>query len=145
MTIIHHPQGNTQPIIDYFNNGIRTVTYVCTTELTDDNTGDTHINDVYVQWPRHEAYGNQYFGHYTLNGENKIHNADRIDDYIFGMVQNDDGDWEYSIGGDADKVVFENGNWIDGGRATIDYNVDVGDLSYWRLANGEFFEVRIDD
>jgi hypothetical protein len=50
-----------------------------------------------------------------------IANADRIEDFTFGMVENDDGDLEYSRSR-HDYKEFKNGNVIDGGRDYIRSN-----------------------
>jgi hypothetical protein len=142
MAIINNPVANTDAIIEHFQNGIRTVEYVCTTDVYQVETDETLFCDVFVQWPRHEAYGNQYFGFYRDEGGNgMICNADEVENYIFGMVENDDGDLVYSANTN-DYQVFNNGNWIDGGRDTIQFN---GDVHYYKLANGDFYEVRLDD
>lgn len=141
MTIIHNPVANTEAVINHFGDGYRTVEYVCTTDIYEVETDTTQYCDVFVQWPRHEAYGNQYFGFYTVDDVQYICNADKVEDYIFGMVENDDGNLVYSSNR-HDFKEFENGNMIDGGR---DYIRSAGDVQYYKLANGEFYEVRIDD
>jgi len=142
MSIIHNPVANTQSVIDYFHNGIRTVNYVCTTDVYQIETSEYVYCDVFVQWPRHEAYGNQYFGFYRDEGGNgHVCNADEVENYLFGMVENDNGDLVYSAN-TIDYQSFDNGNWISGGRHDLQWN---GDISYYKLANGEFYEVRIDD
>ena len=141
MAIIHNPVANTEAVVNHFTTGYRTVEYVCTTDVYQVETDETNYCDVFVQWPRHEAYGNQYFGFYTEGDVQKICNADKVEDYIFGMVENDNGDLVYSAN-TIDYQSFDNGNWISGGRDTLQFN---GDISYYKLANGEFYEVRIDD
>jgi hypothetical protein len=59
---------------------------------------------------------------------------------MIGMVENDDGDLVYSSNR-HDHKSFDNGNMIDGGR---DYLHSAGEVQYYKIANGEFYEVRID-
>ena len=47
-----------------------------------------------------------------------ITNADKVEDFEFGLIEDDDGNLQYSAHR-HDYKKFENGNMIDGGRSYI--------------------------
>jgi hypothetical protein len=141
MEIKHYPlHANTDAVCEHYGdpNDIF-VHYVCTTHPRA-NT-DSVVADIFYQTPPHPEYMNHYFGIYSFDGNTYICDADEVEDFVFAMVENDEGKLEYSSHR-HDYKMFDNGNMIDGGR---DYVRCSGDVVYYQLANGVFNEVRIDD
>jgi hypothetical protein len=91
------------------------VKHVCTTEFAET------IADVFYRETPHPEFGNKYFAVLFRDNKPYIANADRVEDFTFGMVENDDGDLEYSRSR-HDYKQFKNGNMIDGGRDYIRSN-----------------------
>lgn len=115
------------------------ISYVCTTAL---NNG-TEASDIFYRETPHPEFGNRYFGLVTkyslIDGSSVyIHNADKIEDLEFGMVEVN-GEYHYSqhrwhcnyVGPVA----------IDGGRA---YTKLMGDLSTpvvtFKVKDGQFIK-----
>jgi hypothetical protein len=119
MNIKHYPITNISTVEKIYSekDGV-SVKHVCTTEF------DGVIADVFYRSTPHPEFGNKYFAILFRDNKAYIANADRVEDFTFGMVQNDDGDWEYSQSR-HDYKTFKNGNMIDGGRNYIRSNVDV--------------------
>ena len=88
------------------------VKYVCTTEF------NNAIADVFYRETPHPEFGNKYFSILFRDDKMYIANADQVEDCAFGMVENDEGNLEYSIYR-HDYKSFKNGNMIDGGRDYI--------------------------
>jgi len=88
------------------------IKHVCTTEFHDT------IADVFYRETPHPEFGNKYFAILFRNDKPYIANADRVEDLTFGMVENDEGNLEYSVHR-HDYKSFNNGNMIDGGRDYI--------------------------
>jgi hypothetical protein len=91
------------------------VKHVCTTEF-----GDA-IADIFYRETPHPKFGNRYFCLFFRGDDLYVANADSIENLNFGMVENDDGDLEYSRSR-HDYKSFKNGNMIDGGRDYIRSN-----------------------
>ena len=66
------------------------VKHVCTTEF-----GDA-IADIFYRETPHPKFGNRYFCLFFRGDDLYVANADSIENLSFGMVENDDGDLEYS-------------------------------------------------
>jgi hypothetical protein len=92
------------------------VTYVCTTDF---NRNDCPVDIFYRSTP-HPEFGNKYFGIAPTyeNDDCVIFNADKVENLTFGMVEDDNGDLQYSRSHHEYKS-FNNGNMIDGGRQYI--------------------------
>ena len=135
MNIKHHPLFNTEEVCKTYSekDGVN-VTYVCTTDL---NASDVPV-DVYYRGTPHPEFGNRYFGLYYDHYRDAvmITNADCVETFDFGMVENDNGELEYSESHHKYKM-FENGNMIDGGRAYVrsSHGVEV-----MIVKDGEFVE-----
>ena len=116
MTIKHSPVFDTEQVIkNYSDKDGVPVRYVCTTDI---NHIDMPVDVFYRETP-HPEFGNHYFGLFVdHSGRIMITNADQVEELEFGLVVNDDGDWEYSRSR-HDFKQFENGSMIDGGRAYI--------------------------
>jgi hypothetical protein len=103
------------------------VKHVCTTEF-----GDVIVDIFYRETP-HPKFGNRYFCLFFRGDDLYVANADSIENLNFGMVENDDGDLEYSRSR-HDYKSFKNGNMIDGGR---DYIRSSGKVKVYVVRNGK--------
>lgn len=130
--IKHDPIFPTEKVVEYYSNkdGVP-VQYVCTTDISQSDCPA----DVFYRETPHPEFGNRYFGLYTdREGRVMITNADRVEEFEFGMVENDLGELEYSQS-HHDYKVFENGNMIDGGRQYIRSSLG---CDVYRIKDGEF-------
>ena len=122
MTIKYYPITNTTKVEELYSekDGVP-IKYVCTTEF------NNAIADVFYRETPHPKFGNKYFAlYFRVNGNKQydqlmIANADQVEDLTFGMVENDEGNLEYSQDR-HDYKSFKNGNMIDGGRDYIRSN-----------------------
>ena len=134
MNIKHNPSFNTQEVEKKYSerDGVA-VKYVCTTDL---KASDVPVDVFYRETP-HPEFGNRYFGLYYDHYRDcvMICNADMVETFEFGMVENDSGELEYSQS-HHDYKQFDNGNMIDGGRQ---YIRSLGGASTMRVQNGEFY------
>lgn len=139
MNVKHHPLFNTEEVCKTYSekDGVD-VKYVCTTDLV---ASDVPV-DVYYRGTPHPQFGNRYFGLYydNIRDHVMITNADIVEDQEFGVVENDDGELEYSQS-HHDYKSFENGNMIDGGRMYI--RSSLGANVYY-VKDGEFKNDRLD-
>lgn len=128
MNIKHYPITDINLVEQFYSkkDGVP-VKHVCSTEFA-----DGIIADVFYRETPHPEFGNRYFGILFRNDKPYISNADKVEDMTFGMVENDDGDWEYSISR-HDYKTFKNGNMIDGGR---DYIRSSGKVKVFVLRDG---------
>jgi len=132
MTIKHNPVFDTKKIAELYSkkDGVP-VKYVCTTDITHSDMP----TDVFYRETPHPVFGNRYFGLlYDHMGGVLITNADRVEELEFGMVVNDEGDWEYSQS-HHDYKSFNNGSMIDGGRQYIRSS---GFHEVYKIVDGEF-------
>jgi len=113
MNFVHYPITNINKVEELYSekDGVP-VKHVCTTEF-----GDS-IVDVFYRDTPHPKFGNRYFAVLFRDNVPYIANADEVEKLTFGLVQNDDGDMEYSRSR-HDYKEFKNGNMIDGGRDYI--------------------------
>ena len=114
--IKHEPQFDTDKICELYSkkDGVP-VKYVCTSALGH----EAQATDIFYRDTPHPEFGNKYFGLYrTPTGNMMITNADKIEDFEFGCIEDDDGNLQYSSHR-WDYKQFENGNMIDGGRSYI--------------------------
>ena len=116
-TIKHFPITNTDKVCYIYSaKDGEPINYVCTTDF---KMSDRPVDIFYRETP-HPKFGNRYFG-IAVNyedGSYSIFNADEIEKFSFGMVEDDDGDLQYSQS-HHDYKSFDNGNMIDGGREYI--------------------------
>lgn len=132
MTIKHSPVFDTERVKQHYGDkdGVA-VEYVCTTDI---NHSDVPV-DVFYRATPHPEFGNRYFGLFVdHSGRIMITNADAVEDFEFGMVVNDEGDWEYSQS-HHDFKQFSNGSMIDGGR---NYIRSSGYHVVYKVKDGEF-------
>ena len=132
--IKHEPHFDTEKIIEHYTkkDGVP-ITYVCTSALGN----EAQAMDIFFRETPHPEFGNRYFGLYH-NGNLMIANADRIESLEFGLVEDDDGDLQYSAHR-HDYKLFENGNMIDGGRAYFRFSSN--EVKHHIVRNGEMVEV----
>ena len=120
MNIVHYPITNISQVEKLYSekDGV-SVKHVCTTEFA-----DGIIADVFYRDTPHPKFGNRYFALFFRINTNRqydqlvIANADQVENLTFGMVENDEGNLEYSRSR-HDYKQFKNGNMIDGGRDYI--------------------------
>ena len=115
--IKHFPITNTDKVCYIYSaKDGEPINYVCTTDF---KTSDRPVDIFYRNTP-HPTFGNRYFG-IGINHEDGsyvIFNADRVEDFTFGLIEDDDGNLQYSQS-NYDYKSFDNGNMIDGGREYI--------------------------
>ena len=116
MLIKHCPITDTDKVCKLYSekDGVA-IKHVCTTEF------NNAIADVFYRETPHPEFGNKYFAILFLNNKPYIANADQVENFTFGMVENDEGNLEYSVHR-HDYKSFDNGNMIDGGRDYIRSN-----------------------
>lgn len=140
MKIKHRPIFDIEKVIDHYTkrDGVPVV-YVCTTDLlTSDNPKDIFYR---ADGSSHPEFGNRYFGLSIdrVNGDTWICDADRVENFEFGVVENDNGELEYSQS-HHDYKQFKNGNMIDGGRVYIRTS---GCTAVYRVSNGQMINDEI--
>ena len=131
MNIKHYPITNTKKVEELYSqkDGVP-VKYVCSTDF---KTIDRPVDIFYRDSP-HPKFGNRYFGIAVdyEDGSYTIFNADEIEKFSFGMVENDNNELEYSQS-HHDYKSFKNGNMIDGGR---DYIRSGGNFKVYVVRDG---------
>jgi hypothetical protein len=133
--IKHFPVTNADVVIQHYSSKDNVpITYVCTTDF---KMSDRPVDIFYRETP-HPEFGNKYFGIAPNYGDGSysIFNADEIEKFTFGMVEDDYGDLQYSKS-NHDYKHFENGNMIDGGR---NYIRSSGKVFYYNVRNGQMVE-----
>ena len=97
------------------------VSYVCTTDL---DASDRPLDIFYRSTP-HPKFHNRYFGIYCTPAFARwasrrgtlITNADIVESYDFGMIEDKDGTWWYSQSHHDYREI--DGKMIDGGRVYV--------------------------
>jgi|TARA_R110000765_G_scaffold94656_4_gene178450 cytochrome oxidase Cu insertion factor (SCO1/SenC/PrrC family) len=118
--IKHDPMYDTDKVCELYSkkDGVP-IKYVCTTTTIEQGTNSV---DVFYRDTPHPEFGNRYFGLYkAAGGHLMITNADAVESFEYGLVEDDDGDLQYSQHR-WDYRRFDNGNMIDGGRAYVRSN-----------------------
>ena len=127
--IKHYPITNITQAEQLYSEKDRVpITYVCTTELS-----NGYIGDIFYRDTPHPKFGNKYFALFFRDDKLYIANADQVEDLTFGVVENDEGNLEYSQYR-HDYKSFKNGNMIDGGR---DYIRSSGKVKVFVVSNGQ--------
>jgi hypothetical protein len=127
--IKHYPITNITQAEQLYSEKDRVpITYVCTTELS-----NGYIGDIFYRDTPHPKFGNKYFALFFRDDKLYIANADQVEDLTFGVVENDEGNLEYSQYR-HDYKSFKNGNMIDGGR---DYIRSSGKVKVFVVRNGQ--------
>ncbi len=136
MNIVHYPISNIKKVEELYSekDGVP-VKHVCTTEF-----GDS-IVDVFYRDTPHPKFGNKYFAVLFRDNIPYIANADEVENLTFGLVQNDNGDMEYSRSR-HDYKEFKNGNMIDGGR---DYIRSSGKVFIYVVRDGKMLHYGVNN
>ena len=140
MNIQHSPLFDTAKVEQLYTekDGVE-VKYVCTSATY--GTAD-FAADVFYRATPHPEFGNRYFGlyrnPYASDATVMIANADPIESFEFGMVE-DDGKYYYSQHRHDYKVVGD--KMIDGGRAYI--RSGAHDVDVFNIQDGEFVRSKI--
>ena len=135
--IKHEPQFDIEKVCKHYSekDGVP-IKYVCTSTTIKEGSQAT---DIFYRDTPHPEFGNRYFGLYQNHSGNiMITNADQIESLEFGLVEDDDGNLQYSAHR-HDYKLFENGNMIDGGRAYI--RCAANEVKHYVVRNGEMVEV----
>ena len=106
------------------------VSYVCTTDLY---VSDCTLDIFYRSTP-HPDFHNRYFGIYCVPDIEGfvITNADVIESYDFGMIEDKDGTWWYSQSHHDYQEI--DGKVIDGGRVYVRGN----SFEIYKIVDGKF-------
>jgi hypothetical protein len=131
MKIKHFPITNTEKVCEYYSkkDGVP-IKYVCTTDF---HMSDIPLDIFYRSTP-HPEFGNRYFGIRLSDDKNYyISNVDNVENLTFGLVEDDNGDLQYSQYHHNYKS-FDNGNMIDGGREYVRYS---GKIYIHTIKDGE--------
>lgn len=136
INIAHYPITKTDQVAKLYSekDGVP-VKYVCTTEISD------VIADIFYRDTPHPKFGNKYFAILFRDDKPYIAGADHIESLVFGVVENDNGAFEYSKSR-HDYKRFNNGNMIDGGR---DYIRSAGNVLTCVVRNGTFIRTGVND
>ena len=139
MNIEHEPNFDVGIVTEHYSkkDGVP-VKYVCTTDL---RASDTPV-DVYYRATPHPEFGNHYFGlyHDHVRGHTMICNADIVESFEFGMIEQD-GKYYYSQS-HHDMKVLDNHKMIDGGRV---YMKSSGCDLVMRIIKGKFIAKDVED
>ena len=139
MKINHDPIFDTDHIAKVYSetDGVP-VSYVCTTDL---GVSD-HPLDIFYRSTPHPKFHNRYFGIYNKNfgiyresdyrGGLIITNADGVESYDFGMIEDKDGTWWYSQSHHDYQEI--DGKVIDGGRVYVRGN----GFEIYKIVDGQF-------
>lgn len=131
MKIKHAPQFDEKKVESHYSekDGVP-IKYVCTTDL---NASDVPVDVFYRETP-HPDFGNRYFGLYfdVVRNHLMITDADVVETYDFGMIEDKDGCWWYSQC--HHDCLFIDDKMIDGGRAYVRGR----GFEMFKIVNGEF-------
>jgi hypothetical protein len=128
--IKHFPITNTDKICYIYSaKDGEPINYVCTTEFKYDDAPE----DIFYRETPHPEFGNKYFAIRVYGDNVYISNADEIENYTFGCVEDDDGNLQYSQFRHEYKS-FDNGNMIDGGRSYIRHS---GKIKVYVVRDGQ--------
>ena len=111
------------------------VTYLCTTDLMQ---SDQPFDIFYRETP-HPEFGNRYFGLTVRDDHVLITDADDIESYEFGMIEDKDGKLWYSQC--HHDCLFIDNKMIDGGRRYIRSS---GQVVIYTIRDGKFQEANYD-
>ena len=136
MNIQHDPLFDTAKVEKLYTekDGVE-VKYVCTTAIQEHAEWAA---DVFYRATPHPQFGNRYFALYysPMSGNLMITNADRVEDFEFGMIEDADGKYYYSQHRHDYKVIED--KMIDGGRSYI--RSSGGRVDVFKIQDGKFVE-----
>ena len=137
MNIQHTPIFDTAKIEAHYTekDGVE-VKYVCTTAI---RQHAAFAADVFYRETPHTEFGNRYFGLYYSTDTRLIQkrhmmitNADTIESFDFGMIQDAEGEWWYSQS--HHDCLMIDGKMIDGGRVYVRGN----GIEIFKIRDGKF-------
>lgn len=134
MNIQHEPLFDTAKVEQLYTekDGVE-VKYVCTSAVQEHAA---FAADIFYRATPHPQFGNHYFALYLNphadNAQIMITNADQIENFEFGMIDND-GKYYYSQHRHDYKVI--EGKMIDGGRSYIRTS---GGAEVFKIQDGKF-------
>ena len=137
MNIQHNPIFDTAKVEKLYTekDGVE-VKYVCTTAI---QQHAEFAADVFYRATPHPEFGNRYFALYqnpfSDNASIMITNADQVENFEFGMIEDADGKYYYSQHRHDYKVIGD--KMIDGGRSYIRSG---GRVDVFKIQDGKFVE-----
>jgi hypothetical protein len=137
MNIQHEPLFDTAKVEKLYTekDGVE-VKYVCTTAV---QQHAEFAADVFYRATPHPEFGNRYFALYYNHFADKatvmITNADQVENFEFGMIEDADGKYYYSQHRHDYKVIED--KMIDGGRSYIRSG---GRVDVFKIQDGKFVE-----
>ena len=137
MNIQHYPLFDTAKVEKLYTekDGVE-VKYVCTTAI---QQHAEFAADVFYRATPHPQFGNRYFALYhNLYADDAvvmITNADQVENFEFGMIEDADGKYYYSQHRHDYKVIED--KMIDGGRSYIRSG---GRVDVFKIQDGKFVE-----
>ena len=137
MNIQHNPIFDTAKVEKLYTekDGVE-VKYVCTTAV---QQHAEFAADVFYRATPHPEFGNRYFALYqnpfSDNASIMITNADQVENFEFGMIEDADGKYYYSQHRHDYKVIGD--KMIDGGRSYIRCS---GQVDVFKIQDGKFVE-----
>ena len=137
MNIQHYPLFDTAKVEKLYTekDGVE-VKYVCTTAV---QQHAEFAADVFYRATPHPQFGNRYFALYhNLYADDAvvmITNADQVENFEFGMIEDADGKYYYSQHRHDYKVIGD--KMIDGGRSYIRSG---GRVDVFKIQDGKFVE-----
>jgi len=136
MNIQHNPLFDTAKVEQLYTekDGVE-VKYVCTSAVQEHAA---FAADVFYRATPHPEFGNRYFALYhnlyADDAQIMITNADQIENFEFGMIDND-GEYYYSQHRHDYKAMGD--KMIDGGRS---YMRSCGKVDVFKIQDGKFVE-----
>ena len=137
MNIQHEPLFDTAKAEAHYTekDGVE-VKYVCTSAT---NKNATYAADVFYRATPHPEFGNRYFAlyrnPYADNAQIMITNADQVENFEFGMIEDTEGNYYYSQHRHDYKVIED--KMIDGGRAYI--RSGAHEVKVFKIKDGQIF------
>ena len=137
MNIQHYPLFDIAKVEKLYTekDGVE-VKYVCTTAI---QQHAEFAADVFYRATPHPQFGNRYFALYhNLYADDAvvmITNADQVENFEFGMIEDADGKYYYSQHRHDYKVIGD--KMIDGGRSYIRSG---GRVDVFKIQDGKFVE-----
>jgi len=132
MEIKHAPIFDVAKVVDLYSaRDGAPVRYVCTTDID----ASDQPYDVFYRDKPHPKFNNRYFGltKDTVSGTVYIRNADLVEKFIFGMIQDRQGNFWYSQ--THHNCLFIDESMIDGGRQYIRSS---GPVVFFKIKDGKF-------
>ena len=137
MNIQHYPLFDIAKVEKLYTekDGVE-VKYVCTTAVQEHAE---FAADVFYRATPHPKFGNRYFAlyrnPYADNAQIMITNADQVENFEFGMIEDTEGKYYYSQHRHDYKVIED--KMIDGGRSYIRSG---GRVDVFKIQDGKFVE-----